>query len=168
MIVNASKDKSKEIVKQYEKKYPEKIRAFYTEEKLGAGGSRKFGLSNAAGEYICFVDCDDVLEKDAIKKMMYTAEKKQNGDLIICDFQKFNNDGKILYKRKFKNEKKALIQSVAPWAKLYRKDFLEKKELTFRNVPFGEDVLFTTDLYLANPKVFLCHYIGYSLSLIHI
>lgn len=162
LIVNASKDKSKEIVQQYEKKYPEKIRAFYTEEKLGAGGSRKFGLSKATGEYICFVDCDDVLEKNSIQKMIHTAEKEQNCDLIICDFQKFNNDGKILYKRKFKNEKKALIQSVAPWAKLYRKDFLEKKKLTFQNVPFGEDILFTTDLYLANPKVFLCHYIGYS------
>ena len=125
-------------------------------------GSRKFGLSKATGEYICFVDCDDVLEKDAIAKMMYIAENEQNSDLIICDFQKFNNEGKILYKRKFKNEKKALIQSVAPWAKLYKKDFLERKELTFRNVPFGEDILFTTDLYLANPKVSLCHYIGYS------
>lgn len=162
LIVNASKDKSRNIVQEYEKKYTKIIRAFYTEEKLGAGGSRKFGLSKATGEYICFVDCDDVLEKDAIAKMMYIAENEQNSDLIICDFQKFNNEGKILYKRKFKNEKKALIQSVAPWAKLYKKDFLERKELTFRNVPFGEDILFTTDLYLANPKVSLCHYIGYS------
>ena len=101
-IVNASKDKSRNIVQEYEKKYTKIIRAFYTEEKLGAGGSRKFGLSKATGEYICFVDCDDVLEKDAIAKMMYIAENEQNSDLIICDFQKFNNEGKILYNGKRK------------------------------------------------------------------
>ena len=39
--------------------------------------------------------------------------------------------------------------------------FLKENELSFRNFPFGEDILFASHLYLTEPKIELCDYIGY-------
>ena len=38
------------------------------------------------------------------------------------------------------------------WGKLYRKQFLEKNEAVFENLPYAEDKLFNIQCYLCNPK----------------
>lgn len=163
LVVNGSIDESNKIVNRLEKDNPDIIKAYYIKEKLGAGGSRQFGLKKATGEYICFVDCDDMLERDYIKKMIDVIITEPIGsvDIVISDFRKIDVNSKTLYIRKWKNEKSALIQSVAPWGKIFRKKYLNDNKMVLRNIPFGEDVIFSAEVYLTKPKVKLCNYIGY-------
>lgn len=164
LVVNASIDGSECIVREFEEKYPQIIRAFYMDKKLGAGGSRQFGLEYAEGDYICFVDCDDVLNPDYIKNMMsiFFTDSTRDTDIVICNFKKIDEKDKQLYIRKYKNKESALVQSIAPWGKIFRKDYLKENEMILRNIPFGEDIMFSSEVYLTNPKVELCDYIGYS------
>lgn len=161
LVVNASYDGSKNIVEEYALLYPEKIKAIYTEEKLGAGGSRQLGMKYATGEYVCFIDCDDELTDDSILQMVKVAEESKNCDIVICNFEKVKTNGEVIYVRKFKSKQQAIVQGIAPWGKIYRLKFLKENELFFRNFPFGEDILFASHLYLTKPKIELCNYIGY-------
>ena len=59
IVVNdGSTDNSQEIIKEYTKKYPNLIQAYY-KENGGLGSARNYGLQYAKGEYVGFVDSDD-------------------------------------------------------------------------------------------------------------
>lgn len=45
--------------------------------------------------------------------------------------------------------------------KLYRKQFLEKNEAVFENLPYAEDKLFNIQCYLCNPKYAFIQETGY-------
>ena len=62
LVDDGSKDKSAEIAKRYSGKYPDKI--FYLEHpghvNRGASASRNLGIQSSRGEYISFLDSDDI------------------------------------------------------------------------------------------------------------
>ena len=51
----------------------------------GAASARNVGLDAATGEYICFVDSDDKVEKGYVSHLVETAEKEQ-ADMAVCGF----------------------------------------------------------------------------------
>lgn len=62
LVDDGSTDKSSKIARQYSLKYPEKI--IYLEhpdhQNKGKGASRNLGIKQAQGEFIAFLDADDV------------------------------------------------------------------------------------------------------------
>ncbi len=52
----------------------------------GVSSARNAGLNAASGEYVCFVDSDDTLPKDALEKLIRIIEDKKT-DLVVGDFQ---------------------------------------------------------------------------------
>lgn len=160
MIVNGVIDGTLDIVQEYIK-YEDRIVIYKTKDKLGAGGARAKGMELAHGEYLAIVDCDDYVGVDYIKSMVKGIEKAFKPDVILTGFQRVSLNGKIDYVRKFGTPQEALCQSVAPWAKMYRKDFLEKNQIFFRNIPFGEDILFTMEIIMARPTLCLINCADY-------
>lgn len=152
MVVNGTMDKTLEIVQEYAK-CENRIVIYKTKDKLGAGGARAKGMELAQGEYLAIVDCDDYVGVDYIRSMVEEVEKALKPDVILTGFQRVSQNGKINYVRKFGTPQEALCQSVAPWAKMYRKDFLEENQIMFRNIPFGEDILFTMEIIMARPTI---------------
>lgn len=70
-IDDGSVDRSGAILKEYAEKY-DYIHC-YTQENQGAGAARNYGLQLAQGEYVAFLDADDIyLDMDALEKM-YTV-----------------------------------------------------------------------------------------------
>lgn len=147
IIVNdGSKDKSKEIIKKYETKYLEKIK-YYEKENGGLSDARNYGMKYANGEYIAFLDSDDYVELDMYEKM-YEIAKKENSDMVECNFiweypNKTREDIGEIY-----NNKKEMIEKirVVAWNKLIKKEIVEKSKVSF---PVGfryEDVEFTYKL----------------------
>ena len=165
IIVNdGSKDKSKEIIKKYEMQYLEKIK-YYEKENGGLSDARNYGMKYANGEYIAFLDSDDYVELDMYEKM-YEIAKKENSDMVECNFiweypNKTRDDIGEIY-----NNKKEMIEKirVVAWNKLIKKEIVEKSKVSF---PVGfryEDVEFTYKLipYLKKVsfiKKTLVHYI---------
>ncbi|MFZ4931559.1 glycosyltransferase family 2 protein [Chryseobacterium sp. Mn2064] len=97
LVVNdGSKDQSDEIIKHFEQKYPEKIKAF-SKENGGLSDARNFGIDHATGDYIGFVDSDDYVQETMFEEMYLLAEKYQT-KMVICNIQKVDEKGKVTQK----------------------------------------------------------------------
>lgn len=155
LVNNASKDNTHQIAKEYESKHKDKIFLYETDQKLGAGGGRQKGMEFATGDYICIIDCDDHVSPDYLEKLCECAVANHYPDIVMTGFQKVALNGTVKYVRKFKNSKQAVVQSVAPWAKMYKREYLERNKLIFRNMAFGEDVIFSAEVYLTDPTTAL-------------
>ena len=65
LVDDCSKDNSCEIICHYEKQDP-RIRLLRQTKNQGAAMARNRGISEACGRYLCFLDADDIWEKDKI------------------------------------------------------------------------------------------------------
>ncbi|MBQ3415078.1 MAG: glycosyltransferase [Clostridia bacterium] len=147
IIVNdGSKDNSEKIIKEYEKNNPEKI-VYIKKENGGLSDARNYGLPYAKGEYIAFLDSDDYVELDMYEKM-YELAKKENSDMVECDFYwEYPNKTKVDIGEKYSNQKEMLQKArVVAWNKLIKRSILEEAKIRFPKGFRYEDVEFTYKL----------------------
>ena len=143
IIVNdGSKDNTKQKILNFRDKYPNKVK-YLEKENGGLSSARNFGIPYATGEYIAFLDSDDYVEKNMYEEM-YNEAKKDNFDMVECDFiWEYPNKSKEDHGVLAKNKKELIVKNrVVAWNKLIKREILEKSKLEF---PFGlryEDVEF--------------------------
>lgn len=90
IIVNdGSLDDSEEIAHKWVKN-DSRFKYIY-KENGGVSSARNLGLDNCTGDYIQFLDGDDILENNKIE-ISITKLKADNLDFIITDFKTFSND----------------------------------------------------------------------------
>jgi len=95
---NASTDTSPTIAKSYD----EKLRYFRGEQNVPLGQARNFALEKTRGDYIAFLDCDDLWLPEKLAKQVPRFEQNPRVGLIISDtiFFKDGADVKQLYRKK--------------------------------------------------------------------
>lgn len=99
---DASSDRTQEIVKEYESKYPEIIKPIYQVENKYTKGERiayKYNVSRAKGEYIAFCEGDDYWS-DPNKLQIQIDFMEKNPNCGMCFHSMENIDaksGKTLY-----------------------------------------------------------------------
>ena len=171
VIDDRSKDRTAEIVKEYQMKYPQ-VRMIQ-KENGGISSARNCGLENIRTPYFGFVDSDDTVESDMFETMLAKIQE-ENSDLCVCNFiwewpdHKRYHDEQIYY-----TEKEMMTRLMATlWNKVYRTDILSRFNLSF---PIGyryEDACFLYCL-AANPlkisfvKNYFVHYIQREGSITH-
>ncbi len=153
VVVNdGTKDNSLSILEEYQKRYPDRMKVFSTENR-GVSHARNYGLKRASGEYILFVDSDDFIEPDMCEKL-YEKAMKDNNDIVICGRynvyerehigeQKKEITGTFLINRNFKlQENKYELAHISPfpWDKLFRRSILDGLEFP-ENMRFEDLVL---------------------------
>lgn len=86
IIVNdGSTDRSSNIVQEYMKSGSMKIKLLH-QKNAGVSAARNRGLDEAEGDYICFIDPDDMVAPNYLEKMVNTFEGNKC-DLVICGFK---------------------------------------------------------------------------------
>lgn len=80
LIDDGSNDRSAQICDQYASEY-ENIRVFHIKNK-GVSHARNYGLSHARGEYIHFMDSDDILASDMYEIFSNVIEQ-ESPDVIV-------------------------------------------------------------------------------------
>ena len=160
LINDGSKDKSKEILDEYKEKYPEKINVIHQENK-GVAKTRNYGIRIANGEFIAFIDNDDFIDKDYLETFIKST-KEGEYDAIIAGYRRPNQDGKIVRKLQLKDEQWCKMMILAPWAKIYKKDYLLKNNIEFLSNNIGEDIYFNLQALLLSDKIKVIDYIGYN------
>ena len=164
VVDDGSKDGSKSIVDNYIKKYPDKIKYLY-KENGGLSSARNFGIPYANGEYIAFLDSDDYVEPTMYEEM-YNLAKKEDADMVECDFiWEYPNKQKYDYGVVYNGKKGAIEKArVVAWNKLIKREIIESEKIEF---PFGlryEDVEFFYKLVpslnkIAFMKKYFIHYV---------
>lgn len=80
LIDDKSTDSSVSVINDYIASHPDKgVRLIEPEDKLKACGARNLGIRESRGEYIAFLDGDDLWMKDKLKKQIAFMEEKRCG-----------------------------------------------------------------------------------------
>ncbi len=129
----------------------------------GLSDARNAGIDIATGEFIMFVDSDDMMELTACEKLI-TEIKSKKAQMVIGNYIYVNDDGtpwnkEVFSKEKYKNFKLSIkdyrdsffVMNSAVWNKIYRLDFIRENNMKFIVGIPGEDAPFTT-LYFIKAK----------------
>ena len=101
IVDDCSFDKSREIVKEYKKKY-DFIKLFENDSNLGLVKNFEKSISLCTGEYIALSDQDDIWEYSKLEKLINIIEK-ENLDLVYCDSLMINENAESLNKKLSEN-----------------------------------------------------------------
>lgn len=158
VINDGSSDNSLKILKEYEKKY-NNIKVI-DKENEGVAITRNKGIKLATGDYIMFIDNDDFIDSDYLES--YINSVSNDVDIVMGGYKRVNEKNKILFYERLKDTNWSKYIIMAPWAKLYKKEFLIKNNIEFLSYKIGEDVYFNLLAYSKNPKIKIIDYIGYN------
>lgn len=136
----------------------------------GVSDTRNFGLSLAKGQYICFLDSDDILSEGGIDDLFSIASTK-NIDFLYFQVKRFSN-GKSWISASHENHKvfvtgkkditinKELFWALGIGGKFIRRDLLN--EINFPlSIEYGEDAVFMLKALVLAKNVFLTTDITY-------
>ena len=88
---NASTDKTPEIIRDYQNKYPF-VKYFRNEENLGADRNFDLAVRRSTGEYVWLFSDDDRLRSGAIKKVLSVLKQYNNLANIFVNYSVYNGD----------------------------------------------------------------------------
>lgn len=162
-VDNNSTDASPEILRQFAER-DKRIRIFRLERK-GAGVCRNFGISHARGEYVGFVDADDIIAPDFYQKL-YARIREDDSDVCMtslvreCDASgklgkiKSLGDGARTVITCVRDRGELILASGAAWNKIYRRRYLIDNAIRFSEQPCaGEDKLFDFGMLLTANRI---------------
>ena len=69
IINDGSTDRTEDVIKKKIEKYSDKNIVLFNKENGGQSDARNYGIKNATGDYIAFVDGDDYVEPDMFEQM---------------------------------------------------------------------------------------------------
>lgn len=134
------------------------------QENQGLSGARNTGMKHANGDYILFVDSDDLLVEGSVPSLLKIA-MGTSADLVVADFLKLSDDEILAYHtdrhQTFSVQEKTgselFLQDLRPdqnyvWRTMYRREFLEHHHLKFIHGICYEDMPFTPECYLKAKK----------------
>jgi len=84
VVDDGSADTTEEIIEGFIKEYPSKIRHIYQKNR-GPAAARNRAMQAAKGEFIAFLDADDVWYSDKLEKQVYVLEHHPEAGFVYCD-----------------------------------------------------------------------------------
>lgn len=147
-VNDGSSDNSLELLNEYKKSNDNVI--VVDQKNGGPSVARNAGLNIAKGEYVYFMDSDDILEEKAIE-LMYLAAKPIDADMVLAKYDLFNEytttpiknlDNIVMQKYIYKFDT-TLLWTFSLCNKLFKRSLIEKLNLRFNeNTGYSEDGVF--------------------------
>ena len=159
ILNDGSKDNSLNILKEYELKYS--FVRVIDKQNEGVAVTRNKGILLAEGDYTMFMDNDDFVDSDYIETF-YQAIHEKKLDLVIGGYKRVNQDNQIIFSQDIQQSEWSKYIIMAPWAKIYRTEFLKTNNLEFFDYSIGEDIIFNLAAYKTTDKIGLLDYKGYN------
>ena len=156
LVNNGSYDNSEEICLKYRIIYPNNIIYIKINNK-GVSEARNIGMSQAKGEYINFLDPDDLWDSYAFEHALSFLKNHKDINLVSgrMKFFEARNDYHLLdykfYKTRIVNltEEYNCIQSSSS-SSFFRSSYIFGKKFK-KGLPTGEDTRFINEILLINP-----------------
>lgn len=143
------------------------------QKNMGVSVAREKGLQHANGEFVSFVDSDDMVAKDMFKVLIVSIMNDNEVDVSICNFESFADAAFQHEMEKFCPEyldgKTALARMLEQdgfhwslWGKVYRKRFfIEGTDIDKWPESYGEDIYINWELFHKARKVVYHDFLGY-------
>lgn len=159
---DCSTDTSMAIVQEYQQTHPrgEHIRIIHQPRNMGIGIARNRIIDEAQGQYLYFLDADDIITPDAIS-LLHENAIQNNAEMVYASHERIeefdgNHNSTVFQhaKRNFTQENEFANYAYeeygrlpAPvWNILFRMEVFRKNQLRFADTNFWEDFTFHMDL----------------------
>ena len=162
MVDDGSTDNSVRIINQFQKN-DKRIKLIKNKKNMGSLNSRYKGAIHSKGEYLIFVDSDDIILKDGIAKA-YSHIKNNNLDMV--EFHSvFDENNKIYISRRYYcysdiiyqpilsnlfyyEKNKGVEQNTALWDKLIKRSVVMKSLNYIGKKYLNEKIIVENDVVL--------------------
>ncbi|GAA3736249.1 glycosyltransferase [Flavobacterium ginsengisoli] len=166
IINDGSTDQTLNVIKSFITNYSCFSFHLIDQVNTGLSGARNNGLKLAKGEYVFFMDSDDIIHCDGLLEMLKKAQETK-ADIIVGNYYEFTDlEKNKVYRNDKTNFEKPLITlderleklftidiSFAVWNKLYKYDFLVQKNLIFKEGMWFEDLDFVFRAFYEAHKI---------------
>lgn len=149
LVNDGSPDNSQKIMEKWGKK-DKRIKCLY-KENGGLSDARNYGIKRSKGKYICFIDSDDYIDKDYVKKLYY-AIKENNAEISWCNIRTVNDNGKTGTINQ-NEEDLWSFEMASACNRLFLKDLFIKNDISFPKGLWYEDLATTPRLFFKAKKV---------------
>lgn len=136
IIDDGSTDGTRAIAEEYAKK-DYRVKVLCNEENIGVLKTRLKGVRSAMGQWIAFIDSDDLWDPDKLKRQMQLQERT-GSVLTYCASKFIGNDGNeiswVMQVPAEVNYKRLLKQNI-----IMNSSVVVRKDLFLKYSPFSED-----------------------------
>ena len=151
LVDDGSPDRCPEICDEWAQK-DSRIRVIH-KPNGGVSSARNAGVEEANGEWVFFVDSDDILPENALEGLA-RRQRETGADLVCGSFYNMKTRNRSYYKtyrenvisrQNFANNMAFLMYELLPTScgKLFNIRLIKEHGLTFpMNIPWGEDAIF--------------------------
>jgi glycosyltransferase involved in cell wall biosynthesis len=73
--------------------YGPQVRYYFQNNSGGCAVPRNTGIKHSSGEYLCFMDADDIMVPDRIANQIDFMQRNNQVGLLFCDYRNFNENG---------------------------------------------------------------------------
>ena len=164
-VNDCSTDSTEDIIREYQNKYSS-IRLINHDVNKTAGEARNTGLEHALGKYVWFVDPDDLIEGNVLKRLLSYCESG-NLDILMFNHSVFDKKEGITSKiitysnsqimtgddfiRKYFYKKISSVSIV--WLEIFNVDFIKLNKIRFPRLFFGEDSIFVWKCFFQSQRI---------------
>ena len=158
LIDDGSVDRTSIICDEYFLRYSQFIRVFHLNNQ-GVSSARNVGIEYARGEFLLFLDSDDIVEKNDMLSQFYQTIKQTSAELVVQGYtiRNLNNikgcDSICVYPERtydwFVNQREFVDifyngYMFVVWNKIFRKDIINRYHIRFVDQQM-EDFRFVLD-----------------------
>ena len=174
LIDDGSRDDTLAVAQDYAKR-DARVRVL-AQENRGVAAARNLGLEHARGEWITFVDSDDLLPTDALHTMLSGAG--EDVDMVVCPHETFDESGMLetvipqtrWMDRRGEAQRRAAVLRLIEGdsvlnimcCKLHRRTLIEREGLRLQaGVKIAEDALFNLETVLCGHGIAYVNRVAY-------
>ena len=166
IVVNdGSPDNSEDLVRELQKTIPNIL--LINQENAGVSAARNRGIEKASGEYIVFIDPDDYVNINLLKRL-YDRAQKDDLDILLCGRSIVKPNGEIVHKLGYNSQKDYIYNGVNAyyekdisnitddncWGRLYRRNLVNQNNIDFpEGVIHLEDGVFVRKIFTIAKRV---------------
>lgn len=168
-VDDASSDSTGEIIRRAQLT-DERIVLLQNHQRKGAAYSRNIAMHQAKGDYLAFLDGDDIFDEEMLEKA-YMCAKENVLDIVIFEHKDVPSEAIHIKQYIYRNDwfkdrycKNSFSMSSlkaeeycrwtnAPWGKLFRTQFIMDNGLEFQSLSSSNDVFFVEMAYLLAKRI---------------
>ncbi|MBR3460962.1 MAG: glycosyltransferase family 2 protein [Clostridia bacterium] len=161
-INDGSTDQSLSILKEYAEK-DARVRLI-DKPNSGVSDTRNRGISVSKGDYLCFIDADDIIAKDYLE-LLYKTICGHNADMVVCGYKTFHGSISFTDQQSSQSSEKEIAASsdllkmglmTSSCIKMIRKQIITDNNIEFDcGMTFGEDLFFCWKCFYAAKSVWM-------------